>query len=316
MFKNLRELIVSMPTEEDCRKYMIEQSWGGCITCPYCGFDKKVYVIEGGKRFKCGSKDCHKKFSVTVGTIFEASNIPLSKWLMAIYIVTGHKKGISIAQKNSWFMLHRIREMMKNVTDQKLSGIVEVDETYMGRKYGSEYKAIPPEEVENMEFQPKKSRKGAAIGMKQRGGNIIVKASDKAGAMDVGEAVWNNVADDALLMTDEALKYLNVLADYKRESVNHSAGEWVRGNAHTNGVENYWSVMKRGVYGIYHQVSYKHLQNYCNEFTFRYNTREIKDCDRFVLSLQNIERRLTYKGLVGNNPIKSGKKDVKDFYIP
>ena len=244
---------------------------------------------------------------------------------MAIYIVTGHKKGISsyqlgrdlgIAQKNSWFMLHRIRQMMDNVSGNQLGGIVEVDETYMSRKYGSEYVGMSPEEVENIKPHAKKRNKGAAIGLKERGGNVIVKASGTAGGIEVGEAVKEHVAPDTHLMTDEALKYRNVLSGFARESVNHSAGEFVRGNVHTNGIENFWSVMKRGVYGIYHQISYKHLQRYCNEFTYRYNTREIKDCDRFVLSLQNIERRLTYKGLVGNNPIKSGKKDVKNFYIP
>src|ERR1700688_416247 len=132
MFNNLRELITSMPDEKACRDYLIKERWNGIPVCPYCGYDK-CYVIEGGKRFKCGSKACYKKFSVTVGTLMEASNIPLNKWLMAIYLCTAHKKGISshqlgrdlgIAQKSAWFMLHRIRGMAKARTEQ-LTGIVE-----------------------------------------------------------------------------------------------------------------------------------------------------------------------------------------------
>lgn len=137
------------------------------------------------------------------------------------------------------------------------------------------------------------------IGIKQRGGDIIIKASLKSDAINIGKAVKENVATDTLLMTDESYKYRNSLSSYKRESVNHSKKEWVRGNVHTNGVENFWSVMKRGIHGIYHQISYKHLQRYCDEFSYRYNSRELKDHERFTNVLKNIERRLDYKTLIG-----------------
>ena len=123
MFNNLRELIATIPDEKACREYLIKERWNGVIVCPYCSCEK-CYVIENGKRFKCGSKACYKKFSVTVGTVFEASNIPLTKWLMALYLCTAHKKGISsyqlgkdvgVAQKSAWFMLHRLREIMKHL---------------------------------------------------------------------------------------------------------------------------------------------------------------------------------------------------------
>src|SRR5215208_1546652 len=142
MFKNLRELIATMPDEKTCREYLAKQRWNGKPICPYC-FSDRVYSIEGGRRFKCGHNACYKKFSVTVGTIFEASNIPLTKWFMAIYLCTAHKKGISsyqlgrdlgIAQKNAWFMLHRIREIMRPKEETKLNNTVEVDEVYMGGK--------------------------------------------------------------------------------------------------------------------------------------------------------------------------------------
>ena len=141
MFNNLRELITSMPDEKACREYLIRERWNGNVTCPYCGFGK-CYVIEDGKRFKCGSKECYKKFSVTVGTMMEASNIPLTKWLMAIYICSSHKKGISsyqlgrdlgVSQKTSWFMLHRIRFAFGNGNELiVLDNQVQADEIYVG----------------------------------------------------------------------------------------------------------------------------------------------------------------------------------------
>jgi transposase-like protein len=181
MFKNLHELLLKMPTEKDCRDYLIQQRWDGCPVCPYCGYSGKTYVIENGKRFKCGQDQaiCGKKYSVTVGTIFESSRIPLTKWLNAVYVVTAHKKGISshqlgrnlgVTQRTAWFMIHRIREMMKNVSDELLQGAVEVDETYMSRKYKSDYKGLSPEEVEYA-LKSQNSSKGAVVGIKQREGD-------------------------------------------------------------------------------------------------------------------------------------------------
>ncbi len=136
MFNNLLELVKSMPTEEACRKYLADQRWqDGKAVCPYCNHST-CYVIEGGKRYKCGSRTCYKKFSVITGTVFEASNVPLTKWFMAIYLCTAHKKGISsyqlgkdisVSQKSAWFMLHRIREMMRVKAPVKLDNIVEID---------------------------------------------------------------------------------------------------------------------------------------------------------------------------------------------
>lgn len=145
MFNNLRELILSMPTEEMCREYLATQRWDGKPVCPYCEAGR-VYVIENNKRYKCGNSECYKKFSVTVGTVFEASKIPLVKWFTAVYLSSAHKKGISsyqlgkdigVSQKCAWFMLHRIREMMREKNDVKLDNIVEIDEVYMGGKVGN-----------------------------------------------------------------------------------------------------------------------------------------------------------------------------------
>lgn len=138
--KNLKELFQKFADEQKCRDFLVQQRWNGCPVCPYCNSDK-WYSIENGKRFKCGNKECHKKYSVTVGTIFHASNIPLTTWLPALYLNTAHKKGISscqlakdlgVCQKNAWFMLHRIRESLRNKQSSLLSNTVEVDELYIG----------------------------------------------------------------------------------------------------------------------------------------------------------------------------------------
>lgn len=310
MFNNLRELIVSMPTEQACKEYLFKMRWAdGKIICPYCGHGKS-YIIENGNRYKCASKECYKRFTITVGTIFEASNIPLNKWLPAIYLTIAHKKGISsyqlgkdigVTQKSAWFMLHRIREMMKDMDTTQLQGIVEIDETYLSRKYGAKYQALPPDEVERLSQLPpvKKNTKGAVIGMIQRDGKAVIKAMDRITKQNIIDAVKEHIAPDAMLMTDESNLYKNkAIRKYQRQYVCHSKGMWVDGDCHVNTVENFWSVMKRGVYGIYHQISYKHLQAYCSEYSYRYNHRKIKDADRFVLALQDVERRLSYKRLV------------------
>ena len=143
LIQNLRKLVTSLPDEAACREYLAKQRWAdGKVICPHCGYGK-CYVIEKGTKYKCGNPECYKKFSVKVGTIFEASNIPLTKWFMALYLCTAHKKGISsyqlgkdigVSQKCAWFILHRIREMMRPKEDIKLDNIVEVNEVYMGGK--------------------------------------------------------------------------------------------------------------------------------------------------------------------------------------
>lgn len=305
MVKNLKDLFAKFSDEQKCRDFLVQQRWNGCPVCPYCG-SEKWYSIEDGKRFKCGNKECYKKYSVSVGTVFHASNIPLTTWFPAMFIISAHKKGISsvqlakdlgVTQKTAWFMLHRIRESLKDKNSDLLTGTVEVDETYMARKFGSKYVGLTPEQAELL--PKKKNTKGAVIGMIQRDGRAIIKAADAINKKNIIEAVQAHISTDATLMTDESALYKNrEIRKYKREYVTHSKGMWVDGDCHTNNVENFWSVMKRGIYGIYHQISAKHLQAYCDEFSYRYNSRTITDGNRFELSLQHIEGRLPYKVLV------------------
>ena len=318
MVKNLKQLIRKFSNEDKCREFLIKQRWNGKPVCPHCGHTK-AYSIEHGKRFKCANNECYKKYSVTVGTVFEASNIPLTTWFPAMYIILAHKKGISsvqlgkdlgVTQKTAWFMLHRIRKSLENNHPDLLWGIVEMDETYMARKFATEYKGLSPEEVEKFQDTPnaKKRNKGAVVGIAKRGGEIIVKAFDKNSAEVISQAANQYISKDAILMTDEATVYRKVLSEYNRQTVNHSQREWVRGNIHINNVESFWSVMKRGVYGIYHQISVKHLQQYCNEFSFRYNTKKMKDGDRFSQAMCNLQGRLTYKQLVNGKAEENNSK--------
>jgi len=311
MFNNLHELIAKMPDEKTCRDWLIMQRWDGHPVCPYCGYSERIYLIEADKRFKCGSKECYKKFSVTVGTVFEASNIKLNKWLMALYILTAHKKGISsyqlakdigVSQKTAWFMNQRLRTMMKDNNVQPMTGTIECDETYMGRKYRSDYKGLTEQEIDH-NLSNKNWNKGVVIGMAQPETGIIrVKSFPLLKGKNVAKIVRNNVSEGSTIHTDESWAYRSLKHDYNRETVNHSKREWVKttfgGNKITvNHVENFWSVMKRGLHGIYHQVSYKQLQRYCDEFTYRYNSRHLKDAERFNLVIKNMERRLDYKTL-------------------
>lgn len=315
MFNNLRELILSMPTEKACREYLAKQRWvDGKAVCPYCGHGK-CYSIEDGERYKCASKECYKRFKITVGTIFEASNIPLVKWFTAIYLVTAHKKGISsyqlakdigCTQKTGWFMLHRIREAMRTKVATKLDNIVEVDEVYIGGKVSNMSKS---KRTRLRETGMTYNTKFMVMGMLERGGDLKLIPIAGTNNTDVLQnAVLENVDTDAVLITDSLTSYNglgNVYAGH--EVVNHTEQEFVRDKVlHTNSIEGAFSMLKRSIYGIYHQVTPKHLARYCSETMFRYNNRDINDAARFTYSLSKVNGRLTYKELVdkANEPVK------------
>lgn len=330
MVSNLKQVMRDFSTEEQCRAFLIRQRWNGTPQCPHCGCEKS-YVIENGKRFKCASKECYKKYSVTVGTVFESSNIPLTTWFPAMYLLTAHKKGISsvqlakdlgVTQKTAWFMIHRIRESLKEKNSPLLSGTVEADETYMGRKYKSDFKGLSPEEVE-YKLNKTNDGKGAVLGLVERETKKVktfVFANNNRDS--ITEAVKNNVEIGSKLHTDESYLYRALEKDYYRETIVHGRKQWVRpsisaGKVHTNNVENFWGVMKRGLHGIYHQVSFKHLQRYCDEFAFRYNNRDITDGQRFELSLQLVPGRLSYKRLVyGKGKENSNETNQESYQGP
>ncbi len=256
--------------------------------------DSKRPVREGV--YKC--KGCRKQFTVTIGTIFEGSRIPLHKWLMAMYLMCSSKKGISahqlhrtlgITYKSTWFMCHRIRHAMTQPPlIEKLSGIVEVDETYIGGKMKGGKRGRGSE------------NKTPVVAVVERGGRIRAKKMPRLTGKALKGFIRENVAPDAQVVTDELPSYKGLSRQFaSHETVKHSKGEYVRGVASTNSVESWFALLKRGIVGTFHHVSEKHLDRYVDEFAFRYNSRKMEDSARTLLALKGMEHeRLSYERLL------------------
>ncbi len=277
--------------------------WPDGPICPHCGNTEKVYAIRG-KSARPGLKTCgacRKQFTVKVGTLFEDSHVPMRKWWQAVHLLCSSKKGISshqlhrtlkVTYKTAWFMSHRIREAMRTGSFappavSSGSTFVEVDETYIGTKKGA----------------PKRRGHGhklTVLTLVERGGEARSFHVDNAAYRTVAPILAENIEREAKVVTDEGGQYHGLKRDFPaHESVNHKAEEWVRGSAHTNTVENYFSIFKRGMKGVYQHCSEKHLHRYLAEFDFRYSNRSrlgIEDEARTERALKGIAgRRLTYR---------------------
>jgi len=291
---NLINFHQQFPDEQACLDYLESIRWGKDRACPHCG-SLKNYKFKSGKLFKCG--DCKKQFTAKVGTIFTDTHIPLKKWFMAIYLLTSRKKGTSsvqmskdlkITQKSAWFMLQRIRYAMSYGTfDKPLEGVIEVDETYVGGKSDLEHKF---------------SNKVAVIGMveKQKDtGRIVTKVTRHADATVAMPFIRANAKQNSEIQTDESRIYSRLKREYPHKFVTHKNFEYVREDVSTNTIEGAWNHLKLGLKAIYMGVSPKHLERYCDEFGFRYNTRGLKDGERFEQWFNRINgKHLPYKDLV------------------
>lgn len=294
-FRNILDVVKRFPDEKSCREFLEKRRWNGQIACVKCGSTRKIYHINDGALYKCA--DCRKQFSVRVGTIFEDSALPLQKWFMAIYIFMAHKKGISsiqlgkdigVTQKTAWFMLHRIRYAVRTRSlDRPLSGTVEVDEVYIG---GAQHRHGTGRGTEN---------KNIVLGMKQRSGEVRAELVPNMIGKRVQRIIRQTVAPGSKVYTDELHSYHALSNGYQHETVTHGEKEYVRGDIHTNGIESFWSMLQRGIYGIYHHVSKWHLDKYVDEFEFRQNSKDVTDPSRMGLMLSHAEGRLTYRSLVG-----------------
>ncbi|MDZ4746774.1 MAG: IS1595 family transposase [bacterium] len=303
---NLLDLHHRFPTEQSCFDYIEEKRWGRKPQCPRCTSEKAAKFTTGkyaGKLWYCNG--CKKQFTVKIGTVFEDSAIPLLKWFHAIWICTAHKKGIAstqlakdigVTQKTAWHMLGRIRLMMSHGSMEKtLSGTIEVDETYVGGKESNKHK---DKKTPNTQGRSTKT-KTAVFGMKERGGDVICYPVDSVNKETLQGGINERVVQGSTVNTDEWASYIGLSDNYTHETVDHGAKEYTRGFAHTNNIEDFWSLLKRGIIGVYHSVSPVHLHRYCGEFAYRSNTRSVTDAERFGMVMGQANGKLTYKELTG-----------------
>lgn len=293
---NLIDVNEKFKTEESCWNYLEEMRWPDGVRCVTCGNDKVSVITrkvssetenKRGKIYQCLEPTCNQQFSATSGTIFHDSHLPLTKWFLAVALIADAKKGVSAKQlqrhlgigsyKTAWYMAHRIRKSMEDTEGSlftgRLKGTVEVDETYVGGKYDKRRKRARYE-------------KPAVVGLIERGGKVRTMRLNVVSKDTLVGTIINHTEEDAHIMTDEHRGYKSVGKIRKHDSVNHIKEEWVRGNVHTNTIENYWSLFKRGLIGSFHQVSVKHLERYMVEFDYRFNNR--KEADLFTKTISRM----------------------------
>jgi transposase-like protein len=291
--------------QDEARKYLERLRWPQGPICPKCGVVGHAYETKRPGVYRCAEPKCRKDFTVMVGTLFERSHVPLNKWLMAAFLISASKKGMSAHQlmrmldvtyKTAWFLAHRLREAMREGNFPGQIGgankVVEVDETYIGGKDKNRH-------AHKRAGIRGGSAKEAVVALVERGGKVRSRHVADVNAKTLRPILEAQIDAASNIMTDEAKVYPAITGGFaSHDSVNHGADEYVRlgGFVHTNTVENYFSILKRGIYGTYHHVSAVHLKRYAGEFDFRYNNREITDSERADVLLLGIEgKRLTYR---------------------
>lgn len=299
---NLSQLAKHFSDEDAARLLLEEMRWGkDCVNaaCPHCGVMNPYRLTPkaGSKTrkglWKCRAGECRKQFTATVGTIFEDSHVPISKWLLALHLICASKKGMSAHQlhrmlgvtyKTAWFIAHRLRfAMQQEPIASKLKGIVEVDETYIGKK-GT--------------HRSRWQNKVAVVGLVERGGKLRTRVMERVTAENIANVLNEHIEPGSRVMTDESQAYAftKKRGFPNHESVNHSIKEYARGDVTTNTIEGFFGILKRGLVGTYHHIGKGNVSRYVDEFAFRYNARKVNDGQRVQLLVDGVQgKRLTYR---------------------
>jgi transposase-like protein len=304
----LQEAIVFFSDPVNCREWIVPRRWPEGVECPRCG-SKKVSFLEKYNRWQCGARHANRQFTVKTGTIFEDSPISLDKWLMAMWQVVNDRNGISsyevhraigVSQKTAWFLDHRIRHALTMGSIDKLSGEIEADETFIGGKARNMHEWKRAERITGTGGKDKT----IVIGILERGGKVRAKVVSDRKKTTVQKEVREHVKSGSALYTD-ALKSYEGLSEFQHQVIDHAIA-YVDGKVHTNGLENFWSLLKRGLKGTYISVEPFHLFRYIDEQVYRYNNRKdaegepITDHARFETAVRQIVgKRLTWDHLTG-----------------